>query len=77
MKQKSLAFTAVFLERNGEYLAFIEELPGMNSHGRTIGEARKALYELACDVFAEERCNVDGMPAGRNVLRESIVVPLS
>jgi predicted RNase H-like HicB family nuclease len=55
MEQGKLAFTAVYLKSNGEYVGFIEELPAMNSRGRTLDEARKALQSLAAEVFDEER----------------------
>jgi predicted RNase H-like HicB family nuclease len=77
MNEKHLAFTAVFLELNGEYIAFIEELPAMNAHGRSISEARKALYELAAAVFDEERRNLDETLRGKGLLRESIVIPVA
>ena len=77
MNEKHLAFTAVFLELNGEYIAFIEELPAMNAHGCSISEARKALYELAAEVFDEERRNLDETLRGKGLLRESIVIPVA
>ena len=40
MEQGRLAFTAVYLKSNHGYIGFIEELPGVNSHGRTLDEAR-------------------------------------
>jgi hypothetical protein len=49
MNEMNMAFTAVFLELNDEYIAFIEELPAMNAHGRSVSEARKALYALAAE----------------------------
>ena len=39
MDQGRLAFTAVYLKSNSGYIGFIEELPGVNSHGRTLDEA--------------------------------------
>ena len=59
METGRLAFTAVYLKSNSGYIGFIEELPGVNSHGRTIDEARETLLrECArlCDepVSAEE-----------------------
>jgi predicted RNase H-like HicB family nuclease len=44
MDQARIAFTAVYLKSNHGYVGFIEELPGMNSHGRTLDEARESLY---------------------------------
>jgi predicted RNase H-like HicB family nuclease len=77
MDERNMAFTAVFLELNDEYIAFIEELPAMNAHGRTVSEARKARYELAAEVFHEERRNVDEMLRGKAVFREPIVIPVA
>ena len=42
MEQGRLAFTAVYLKSNHGYIGFIEELPGVNSHGQTLDEARDA-----------------------------------
>ena len=41
MEQGRLAFNAVYLKNSHGYIGFIEELPGVNSHGRTIDEARE------------------------------------
>ena len=45
MEQGRLAFTAVYLKSNHGYIGFIEELPGVNSHGRTLDEAREKINE--------------------------------
>jgi predicted RNase H-like HicB family nuclease len=76
MKEARLTFTAVYLKSNTEYIGFIEELPGMNSRGRTIDEARAALQKLAAEVFEEGRRNTDEMHAGACVVRESFFIPL-
>ena len=49
MEQGRLAFTAVYLKSNHGYIGFIEELPGVNSHGRTLDEARETLQKLFPD----------------------------
>jgi hypothetical protein len=49
----------------------------MNAHGRSISEARKALYQLAAEVFDEERRNVDEMLRGKAIFRESMVIPVA
>ena len=51
METGRLAFTAVYLKSNSGYIGFIEELPGVNSHGRTLNEAREMLREVAAAVF--------------------------
>ena len=42
MKQK---FTAIYKKRGKWYLGWIEEIPGVNTQGRTIKEARENLRE--------------------------------
>jgi len=67
-------FTVVFVKLQGEYIAFIEELPAMSSRGRTISEARGALVRLANEVFAEERRSVDQAFVGKHMVRESLAL---
>ncbi|MCX6305241.1 MAG: type II toxin-antitoxin system HicB family antitoxin [Bacteroidetes bacterium] len=46
MELKQMTFTAVFLEvPEGGYSAYIEEIPGANSQGETLDEARSNLTE--------------------------------
>src|SRR5512135_2968020 len=71
MDQGRLAFTAVYLKSNHGYVGFIEELPGVNSHGRTLDEARETLQKLAAVVFDEERREAEELIAGKDVVRES------
>jgi len=77
MEQGKLAFTAVYLKATHGYIGFIEELPGVNSHGRTIEEARATLQKLAAVVFDEERRGAEEMIAGKDVVRESFFVAIS
>jgi predicted RNase H-like HicB family nuclease len=76
MDQGKIAFTAVYLKANSGYVGFIEELPGVNSHGRTLDEARDTLRKLAEVVFDEERRGVEEMIAGKEVVRENFLVPI-
>jgi predicted RNase H-like HicB family nuclease len=76
MNQPRLAFTAVYLKSAHGYVGFIEELPGVNSHGRTLEEARETLLELAAVVFDEERREAEAFIAGKDVVRESFLVLL-
>jgi predicted RNase H-like HicB family nuclease len=77
MEQGRLAFTAVYLKSDGEYIGFIEELPAMNSRGRTLNDAREALQNLAAEVFDEERRNSAQAYEGRGMVRESFFIPAS
>jgi predicted RNase H-like HicB family nuclease len=46
MKIKNLSFTAVFVEvPEGGYSAYIEEIPGANSQGETLEEAKENIKE--------------------------------
>ena len=76
METGKIAFTAVYFRNDNGYVGFIEELPGVNSHGRTIDEARATLRKLAEVVFDEERRGAEEMIAGKEVVRESFVVPI-
>ncbi len=40
-----LTLTAVFQKVRGGYVAFVEELPGANTQGKTLAEARANLKE--------------------------------
>jgi predicted RNase H-like HicB family nuclease len=76
MEQGRLAFTAVYLRSRHGYVGFIEELPGVNSHGRTLNEARDTLHKLAAVMFDEERRGAEELIAGKEVVRESFLVPI-
>jgi predicted RNase H-like HicB family nuclease len=76
MEIGTMSFTAVYLKSNGGYIGFIEELPGVNSHGRTIHEARETLQKLAAVVFDEERRGAEELIEGKEVVRESFFIPI-
>ena len=71
MEDGRVALTAVYLKLDAEYFGFIEELPGMNSRGRTLHDTRMALQELAAEVFAEERCTVAEAHPASSMVREA------
>jgi predicted RNase H-like HicB family nuclease len=49
-------------------------LPGVNSHGQTIDEARINLQRLAVVVFDEERAQAEELLEGKDVVREQFQV---
>jgi predicted RNase H-like HicB family nuclease len=77
MDQPVIAFTAVYLKSPHGYTGFIEELPGVNSHGRTLEEARVTLRELAGVAFDEARRESGELLAGKEVVREAFFVRLA
>jgi predicted RNase H-like HicB family nuclease len=58
MDKSATRLTAVFLKSGGGYVRFVEQLPGVNAHGRTLEEARDMLAKLMAIVFDEERRGV-------------------
>lgn len=74
MDQPVVSLTAVFLKDKHGYTGFVEELPGVNSHGQTIDEARVNLQRLAVVVFNEERAQSEEMLEGKDVVREQFRV---
>ena len=76
MDMPAIAFTAVFLRDRHGYTGFVEELPGVNSHGRTLEEARVRLRQLAALAFHEERARSEELLAGKDVVREEFQVQL-
>lgn len=77
MEHPRIAFTAVYLRAQHGYIGFVEELPGVNSQGRTIDEARANLQRLAEIVFDEERAHAEELIAGKEVIREQFFLSLS
>jgi predicted RNase H-like HicB family nuclease len=74
VRRDAIAFTAVYLRSSGGYVGFIEELPGVNSYGRSLDEARAMLARLAQTVFEEERRGAEEALAGKEAIREAFVL---
>lgn len=67
-----LLFTAVFQKVSEGYIAFVEELPGANTQGRTLQEARANLREAIQLVLEANRMLSEDMFAGQDVIREPL-----
>lgn len=67
-------WTAVFVEVPEGYAAFVEELPGANSQGATLDEARENLQEAIELVLEANRILAEETLAGKNVIREHLPV---
>lgn len=48
-------FTAVYVKRGAWYLAYVEEIPGANTQGRTLKEAKRNLREALEMVLESNR----------------------
>ena len=70
-----IALTAVLQKVPEGYIGFIEELPGANTQGATLDEARANLQEAIMLVLEANRLLAEETLQNREVIRESI--PLS
>ena len=72
MKTK-LKLTAVFEEaEEGGYIAFIEELPGVNTQGETLEESKANLLEALDLVLKTQRELSEKEQKGRKFIKESL-----
>jgi predicted RNase H-like HicB family nuclease len=67
-----MEFTAVFRPVPEGYVAFVEELPGANSQGATLGEARANLAEAVRLVLEANRALAQEDLEGPGVIREPL-----
>jgi predicted RNase H-like HicB family nuclease len=66
-------FTSVIEKRGRWYVAYIEEIPGVNTQGRTLAEARRNLKE-ALTLVIEANRELAARQRSRDALREPITV---
>ena len=66
--------TAIFRKVPSGYIAFIEELPGANTQGTTLDEARSNLREAARLVLEANRELAEAEIRGHEVIRESLKI---
>lgn len=66
-----MKFTAVFEQVSEGYIGFVEELPGANTQGATLDEARENLAEAVELVLDANRVLAEEMVKGKNVIREN------
>ena len=72
-----VSFTAIFLKIPEGYVGFVEELPGANTQGATLEEARKNLKEAVQLVLEANRELAEKEIADKSVIREKIEVSFS
>lgn len=66
--------TAVFLKVSEGYVGFVEELPGANTQGATLEEARANLHEAVALVLEANRKLAEESLQGQDVIRESMSI---
>lgn len=69
-----LELTAVYRRApEGGFIAFVEELPGANTQGETLDEARVNLREAVTLVLEANRAMSEEELAGTEVIRERLI----
>jgi len=71
-----MSFTAVFEKVAEGYIGFVEELPGANTQGRTLEETRENLIEAIQLVLEANRTLSEEAIVGKEVIKESINLPV-
>jgi predicted RNase H-like HicB family nuclease len=65
-----MSFTAIFQKVPEGFIGFVEEVPGANTQGDTLEEARENLREAVQLVLEANRQLAEADLAGRKVIRE-------
>jgi predicted RNase H-like HicB family nuclease len=73
--RRELELTAVFHKVPEGYIGFVEELPGANTQGATLEEARENLREAIQLVLEANRALAERDLRDQEVIREPIRVP--
>jgi predicted RNase H-like HicB family nuclease len=66
-----MSLTAIYMQVPEGYIAFVEELPGANTQGATLEEARENLQEAVALVLEANRELAEQSLTGQIVVRES------
>ena len=67
--------TAVFQKVTEGYIGFVEELPGANTQGATLDEARANLEEAVELILEANRTLAEETIQGQEVIREKMLLP--
>lgn len=68
-------FTAVFEQDGDWWIGYVEELPGANTQGETLEEARENLKEAVQLILEANRELARREAEGKDVIREELVIP--
>ena len=69
-----MRFTAVYRKVEEGYIGFVEELPGANTQGADLEEARRNLAEAVELVLDANRSLTEKSIEGQDVIREPLVL---
>ena len=68
----AMVFTAVYMKVSEGYVAFVEEVPGANTQGATLEEARANLQGAVNLVLEANRTLAEESLRGQVVIKESL-----
>jgi predicted RNase H-like HicB family nuclease len=69
-----MVFTAVYKKVPEGYVAFVEEVPGANTQGATLDEARANLQEAVNLVLEANRTLAEESLRGQEVIKEPLTI---
>jgi len=69
-----MQLTAIFEQIDGWWLGYVEELPGANTQGKTLDEARENLREAVQLIVEVNRELLLGQIEGHEIIREPLTV---
>lgn len=72
----SRQFTAVYKKSKGWYLGWVEEIPGVNTQGKTIQEVRENLKEALVLVLETNKFLNKEKNSDRKIIREPLSVSI-
>jgi predicted RNase H-like HicB family nuclease len=75
-KEKISGVTGVYRKVKGGYIAYLEEIPGANTQGSTLKEAKRNLKEALRLVLEANRKMAEKELHGEKVLKEKISVEI-
>ena len=68
------AFTAVYEKRGRWYIGYVEEIPGVNSQGKTLSEVKKNLREALSLILETNRLLTQSELHSSHVIRQRLAV---
>ncbi len=74
MKQSMREFTAVCKKSGRWYSGWIEEIPGVNTQGKTIRETKENLKEALLLILETNRSLSRRSEGGSSIMRENLAV---
>lgn len=75
-KEKISGLTAIYRKVDEGYIAYVEEIPGVNTQGSDLKETKENLREALRLVLEVNRDMIEKEIAGLDVLKEKISIDL-